>query len=202
MLLAPLVPFLDPSSHPTVFGLSGYSGAGTVPSTSASGDPISLPKITPEALRNGIKPYSLTDHIHEREAGFHLSSLSPSSSSSAKKGVQVAFIPTVTSWFSGIISTASVPLNKKMTAREVGELFEERYKGERMVRIMREVPMLGDVEGKYGWVCGGFQVHSGGERVVVVGGLDNLLKGAAGQCLQNLNLALGFEEGVGIPRDS
>lgn len=196
MLIAPLVEHLNASSIPTVFGLSGYSGAGTVPSTNAAGDPISLPKITPEALGGGVKPYALTDHIHEREAGFHLSSLTDKN----QKGIKVAFVPSVTSWFSGIISTASVPLNKRLTAREVVELFEERYKGEKMVRIRKDgVPSLGEVEGRHGWVCGGFQVHSEGERVVVVGGLDNLLKGAATQCLQNLNLALGYEELVGIP---
>ncbi|KXN93327.1 Protein ARG5,6, mitochondrial, partial [Leucoagaricus sp. SymC.cos] len=181
MLLAPLIDHLNPTSNPTVFGLSGYSGAGTVPSTNSTGEPISLPKITPEMLGGAVKPYSLTDHIHEREAGFHLSSLL--SSESGKK-VKVAFVPTVTSWFSGIIATASVPLSQRMTAREVIELFEERYKDERMVEIKKEVPMLSDVEGKHGWMCGGFQVHSEGERVVVVGGLDNLLKGAATQCLQ------------------
>ncbi|KAF5353956.1 hypothetical protein D9756_007035 [Leucocoprinus leucothites] len=197
MLLAPLINHLNPSSLPTVFGLSGYSGAGTVASTNSAGEPISLPKVTPEILGGGVKPYSLTDHIHEREAGFHLSSLS-----SQQQKVKVAFIPTVASWFSGIISTASVPLNNTIKAKEVAELFEERYKGERMVRIMKDVPALKDVEGRHGWVCGGFQVHSGGERVVLVGGLDNLLKGAATQCLQNLNLALGYEELGGIPVDN
>lgn len=183
MLLAPLISHLNPQAMPTVFGLSGYSGAGTVTSTSLEGELISLPKVTPESLRGGVKPYSLTDHIHEREAGFHLSSLL-SSPSSTTSGVKVAFVPSVGTWFSGIISTASVPLNGRFTARQVGELFEKRYEGERMVRVLKSVPGLGDVEGRHGWVCGGFQVHSGGERVVVVGGLDNLLKGAATQCLQ------------------
>jgi N-acetyl-gamma-glutamyl-phosphate reductase/acetylglutamate kinase len=184
MLLAPLLPLVNPSSNPTVFGLSGYSGAGTIPSTNSSGEPISLPKITPEALGGGIKPYSLTDHIHEREAGFHLSSLLSPSATNNNNKVKVAFVPTVTSWFSGIISTASVPLNRRVTAKEIVGLFEEKYEGERMVKIRKDVPMLKDVEGRHGWVVGGVQVHSEGERVVVVGGLDNLLKGAATQCLQ------------------
>jgi len=169
---------------PTVFGSSGYSGAGTVASTSLEGEPISLPKVTPESLRGGVKPYSLTDHIHEREAEFHLSSLL----STDAMGMKVAFVPSVGTWFSGIITTASVPLNGKFTARQIGEFFEKKYEGEKMVRVLKGVPELRDVEGRHGWVCGGFQVHSGGERVVVVGGLDNLLKGAATQCLQVGNL--------------
>lgn len=186
MLLAPLVGLLNPNAIPTVFGLSGYSGAGTVATTDSDGTPISLPKVTPEALGGGVKPYSLTDHIHEREAGFHLTELLSASSASGTglEKVKVAFVPAVTSWFSGIISTASVPLSKKVTAKEVVELFEERYEKEKLVSIKKDVPMLADVEGRHGWTVGGFQVHSEGERAVVVGGLDNLLKGAATQCLQ------------------
>ncbi|KIL59730.1 hypothetical protein M378DRAFT_14589 [Amanita muscaria Koide BX008] len=195
LLLAPLVSHLRPGVSPTVLGLSGYSGAGTVPITDSDGKPGSAPKVTPEALQGGVKPYSLTDHIHEREAGYHLSSLSP------RGGVKVAFIPAVASWFSGIISTASVPLDeaRKYRAAELVDAFHERYKGEKLINVRRDVPSLGDVQGRHGWTVGGFQVSSTGDRVVVVGGLDNLLKGAATQCLQNLNLALGLDEYAGIP---
>ncbi|PFH49595.1 hypothetical protein AMATHDRAFT_62796 [Amanita thiersii Skay4041] len=196
LLLAPLVPHMSPGQYATVFGISGYSGAGTVPVTDVNGKPGSAPKVTPESLKMGVKPYSLTDHIHEREAGYHLSKML-----GEEQTVKVAFVPTVASWFSGIVSTASVPLNGKYKARDVVEMFEERYKGEKLIRVRKDVPMLSDVEGKHGWCVGGFQVHSAGERVVMVGGLDNLLKGAATQCLQNLNLALGFDEYAGIPLD-
>jgi N-acetyl-gamma-glutamyl-phosphate reductase/acetylglutamate kinase len=75
--IAPLVPFLG--GQPTVFGVSGYSGAGTKPS----------PKNNVENLTNNIIPYSLTDHIHEREISTQL-------------GESVAFIPHVAVWFQGI----------------------------------------------------------------------------------------------------
>jgi len=164
MLLAPLVDHLKPGVVPTVFGLSGYSGAGTVATTDPDGRPTSAPKVTPESLKRSVRSYALTDHIHEREAGFHLSRLlSPDAN-----GIKVAFVPAVTPWFSGILSTASVPLAGRMSAREVARLFEERYGGERLVRILKGVPVLGDVEGRHGWVVGGFQVHSEGDRVVVV----------------------------------
>ena len=77
-----------------------------------------------------------------------------------------------------------MPLNAKITAREVRALYEERYAGEKLVKIRAEVPTLPDIENQHGWTVGGFQVHSEGDRAVVVGGLDNLLKGAATQCLQ------------------
>ncbi|KAJ7023050.1 acetylglutamate kinase ARG6 [Mycena alexandri] len=213
MLIAPLVQHLAPGALPTVFGVSGYSGAGTVMVTSPEGELASAPKVSPESLAGGIRPYALTGHIHEREAGRHLSSLlpasapSPASRSTEWEGekkqdkIQVAFVPSVGPWFSGIISTASIPLSKEMNAKDISDLFKARYEGERMVRIMPAVPELKHIEGKHTWSVGGFQTSRMGDRVVIVGGLDNLLKGAATQCLQNLNLALGYDEFAGIPID-
>ncbi|KAJ7148802.1 acetylglutamate kinase ARG6 [Mycena crocata] len=194
MLIAPLVEHVAPGVLPTVFGLSGYSGAGTVMAADPDGRPVSAPKVSPESLAGGVRPYALTGHIHEREAGHHLSRLLTGGSA-----IKVAFVPAVTPWFSGIISTASIPLKDRMSARDVAALFAERYKNEPLVRIMSGVPALQDIENKHTWSAGGFQVSSEGDRVVIVGGLDNLLKGAATQCLQNLNLALGYDEFAGIP---
>lgn len=196
MLIAPLINHLKPGALPTVFGLSGYSGAGTVPTTDPDGRPGSAPKVTPESLHGGVRPYSLTDHIHEREAGFHLSQLLSNAGP-----VKIAFIPAVTPWFSGIISTASIPLNSKLRASDVVALFEEKYKDDKLVEIIKGVPQIQDIESKHTVTIGGFQVPSEGGRLVVVvcppphsslrvlehyvqGGLDNLLKGAATQCLQ------------------
>ncbi|CAE6431713.1 unnamed protein product [Rhizoctonia solani] len=191
LLLAPLLPYLAPGTVPTVFGISGFSGAGT---KSGQKDPaIPIPKVPGESLNGGIRPYALTDHIHEREAGHHLSTISP---------MTVAFTPSVAPWFSGILSIASVPLAKPLRASEIWDLYKHRYEHEKLVRIKEPtegVVELGDVENNHGWVIGGVQVGSSGSRVVVTGGLDNLLKGAATQCLQNLNLALGYDEHAGIP---
>lgn len=83
--IAPLLPHLG--GTPTVFGVSGYSGAGTKPS----------PKNDVDNLTNNIIPYSLTDHIHEHEI-------------SAQLGHPVAFIPHVAVWFQGIHVNAPLPL--------------------------------------------------------------------------------------------
>ena len=165
LLIAPLLKYLKPGVWPTVFGVSGYSGAGTVAGPpAADGRPTTAPKVTPESLHGGLRSYSLTDHIHEREAGRHLSKLLPSPPSPIK----VAFIPTVAPWFSGIQSVLSMPLNQSVTAREIRELYEEKYAGEKLVTIKKDVPTLPDFENKHGWVVGGFQVHSEGDRAVVV----------------------------------
>ncbi|CAO1626066.1 unnamed protein product [Parajaminaea phylloscopi] len=195
-LIAPLLPHLNPQCPPTVFGVSGYSGAGTKTGQTEGGQPVTLPKVTPESLEGGIKPYSLTDHIHERESARHLSRLGGFGEANLLKP---AFVPVVAPWFQGILSTMSAPLNKKLTARDVKKLYEDFYAGNPLVELKADVPQIKDVSLKHGIKIGGVQVHSDGNRVVVVAAIDNLLKGAATQCVQNLNIALGYDELAGIP---
>ena len=161
--IAPLVPFLG--GQPTTFGVSGYSGAGTKPS----------PKNDVNFLTNNLIPYSLTDHIHEREI-------------SSQLGTSVAFIPHVAVWFQGISHTISIPLNKEMTSRDIRNIYQDRYAGEKLVKIVGEAPLVKDIAGRHGVDVGGFAVHSSGKRVVVCATIDNLLKGAATQCLRKFPL--------------
>lgn len=182
-LIAPLLPYLDLANPPTVFGISGYSGAGTKAAPGGStgtGGSKTVPKVSPEDLQGGVRPYSLTDHIHEREASRHLSALL----GGAEDALKVAFVPSVAPWFQGIISTVSAPLKQKLTSKDVRNLFLEFYDQDKLVEIGMQVPEVKDISLKHGIKIGGFQVHSDGKRVVVVAGLDNLLKGAATQCLQ------------------
>ena len=160
--IAPLVPFLG--GQPTIFGVSGYSGAGTKPS----------PKNDVANLTGNIIPYSLTDHIHEREISNQL-------------GVDVAFVPHVAVWFQGIHHTISIPLKESMTSRDIRQLYQERYAGERLVKVTGEPPLVKAISGKHGVEIGGFGVHSSGKRVVVCATIDNLLKGAATQCLRKFS---------------
>ncbi|ROT35444.1 N-acetyl-gamma-glutamyl-phosphate reductase [Sodiomyces alkalinus F11] len=172
--IAPLVEHLG--GTPSVFGVSGYSGAGTKPS----------PKNDVTLLADNLMPYSLTDHVHEREIGNGL-------------GSDVAFTPHVASWFRGIHATIQIPLNKTMTSRDIRQIYQDRYAGEKLVKVVGEAPLVKNIMNKHGVEIGGFAVHSSGRRVVVCSTIDNLLKGAATQCLQNMNLALGYAEYEGIP---
>jgi N-acetyl-gamma-glutamyl-phosphate reductase/acetylglutamate kinase len=152
------------------------SGAGTKPS----------PKNDVDNLTNNLIPYSLTDHIHEREI-------------SAQLGREIGFIPHVAVWFAGIHHTISIPLAETMASRDVRQLYQDRYNGEKLVKVIGESPLVKNISGKHGVEIGGFAVHSSGKRVVINATIDNLLKGAATQCLQNMNLALGYAEYEGIP---
>ena len=97
--------------------------------------------------------------------------------------------------------TISIPLAQSMTSRDIRALFQDRFAGEKLVKIVGEPPLVKAISGKHGVEIGGFAVHSSGKRVVVCATIDNLLKGAATQCLQNMNLALGYAEYEGIPLD-
>lgn len=194
-LIAPLLPVLDMAAGATVFGVSGYSGAGTKAAQLPTGERKTVPKITPDDLAGGIRAYALTDHIHEREASYHLSRLSPTS----EDKVKVAFIPHVAPWFQGILSTLSAPLKEKVSSKQIKQLYQQFYANEQLVKVQDTVPEIKDITLQHGIRIGGFQVHSDGQRVVVVAAIDNLLKGAATQCLQNLNIALGYDETAGIP---
>jgi len=163
--IAPLVPYLG--GQPTVFGVSGYSGAGTKPS----------PKNDVKVLTDNLIPYSLTDHIHEREI-------------STRLGTPVAFIPHVAVWFQGIHHTINIPLKEEMSSRDVRALYQDRYAGERLLKVIGEAPLVKNIAHRHGVEVGGFAVHSSGKRVVVCATIDNLLKGAATQCLRKFQAHL------------
>lgn len=175
--LAPLSQYI--TGLPTVFGVSGYSGAGTKPS----------PKNDPSFLSDNLIPYALTNHIHEREI-------------STRLGHEVAFVPHVGQWFQGISLTVSVPIKQgSLTSEDVSVLYKKFYEGERLIHIADDIPLVKDISGTHGVVVGGFKVNESKDRVVLCATIDNLLKGAATQCLQNINLALNYGEYDGIPKN-
>ncbi|CAG9937498.1 unnamed protein product [Clonostachys rosea f. rosea IK726] len=174
LTLAPMLEHLG--GEPCIFGVSGYSGAGTRPS----------PNNDLNRLKDNLVAYSLTGHIHEREISRHL-------------GTPVAFMPHVASWFRGIHLTVNIPLNKTMTSRDIRQIYQDRYAGEKLVKVVGEAPLVRSISGLHGVEIGGFAVDSTGKRVVVCSTIDNLNKGASTQCLQNMNLALGYAEYEGIP---
>ena len=161
---------------PQCFGVSGYSGAGTTPSD----------KNDPQKLRDNLMPYSLVGHMHEREV-------------SARLGVPVEFMPHVAPHFRGITMTVNLWLREALGAESLKARYSALYAREPLIRIVDEPPWVSRIAGRHGVEIGGFAVAQGGKRAVVVATLDNLLKGAATQAMQNLNRALGFDEFAGIP---
>lgn len=156
---------------PQCFGVSGYSGAGTTPSD----------KNDVDKLRDNLMPYALVEHVHEREVSRQL-------------GMPVEFMPHVAPHFRGITMTVNLWLQQPMTREAIRSLYVDAYAGEPLVHVLDEAPWVSAIAGRHHVEIGAFAVARGGRRVVVVATLDNLLKGAATQAMQNINRALGFDE--------
>jgi len=157
------------------FGVSGYSGAGTTPSD----------KNNPELLRDNLMPYALTGHIHEREVTRHLKH-------------PVEFIPHVAPWFRGITMTVNLHLQAPITRDDILARYRQHYQHEPLIEIIETAPWVSHIAGKHSVQIGGFTLSEDGKRLVVVATLDNLLKGAATQALQNINLAMRLDEWCAI----
>jgi N-acetyl-gamma-glutamyl-phosphate reductase len=173
LTVAPLRDVL--AAPPVCFGVSGYSGAGTTPSD----------KNDPEKLRDNLMPYALTGHVHEKEASFRL-------------GLPVEFIPHVAAHFRGLTVTSNLYLSRALKRDEVLARFRDAYGTEKLVRVMDDPPWVRRIAGRHHAEIGGFALSADGRRVVIVATLDNLLKGAATQAMQNVNIALGVDEFTGI----
>lgn len=174
LAIAPLKDLL--AAPPVCFGVSGYSGAGTTPSD----------KNDPEKLAGNIMPYALTGHGHEREASFHL-------------GLPVEFMPHVAPHYRGLTVTTNLYLSRPLKLDEVSRQFQAAYADEPLVRVAKDAPWVSRVAGQHHAAIGGFTLAGDGKRLVLVSVLDNLLKGAATQAMQNLNRLIGVDEFTAIP---
>ena len=95
--------------------------------------------------------------------------------------------------------TVNLWLQQAMKIDDVRTLYRERYASEPLIHVIDEAPWVSRIAGWHGVEIGGFTLAPGGKRLVVVATLDNLLKGAATQAMQNLNQAFGFNEFTAIP---
>ncbi|MBA3486325.1 MAG: N-acetyl-gamma-glutamyl-phosphate reductase [Lysobacter sp.] len=171
-----IAPMLDVLEGPVqCFGVSGYSGAGTTPSE----------KNDPTRLRDNLMPYALTGHVHEREVAHRMDH-------------RIEFMPHVAPHFRGLTITANLHLSRSFDRDEVQARYRLRYRDEPLVQVQDDAPWVSAVARRNHAALGGFSLSADGRRLVVIATLDNLLKGAATQALQNLNLAFGLPEYTGI----
>jgi N-acetyl-gamma-glutamyl-phosphate reductase len=111
---------------------------------------------------------------------------------------EIIFTPHLLPIPRGILSTIYVRFKKVQTRESVAEIYHEFFAGSPMVRLYeRSLPQIQySVHTNYADI--GFQLDAGGKRAVIVSCLDNLLKGAAGQAVQNFNLIAGWPESEGL----
>ncbi len=168
LALAPLVGAIDPEGV-VVDGKSGISGAGRTLRGSSHA----------AAVLENVSPYSVGAHRHAPEIAHAL-------------GFPVTFVPHLVPLRRGLVTTCYLAASE-----DPRPLLEAAYAGSHVVEVIDSVPDLARVQGADAAEVAAFEDEATG-RWIVICALDNLGKGAAGQAVQNANLALGLEETAGL----
>ena len=164
--------------------------------TSGAGRGAKLPNLFCEVNEN-MKAYGVTNHRHTPEIEEQLGY-------AAGKEIVVNFTPHLVPMNRGILATEYATLVKKADGslpsyEEVKAVYDKYYAKEKFVRVLEK-----DICPETKWVEGSnyvdviFKIDERTGRIVMMGALDNLVKGAAGQAVQNMNLLFGFDEAEGL----
>lgn len=140
-------------------------------------------------VSEGFKPYGVGVHRHEPEIQKEVSKLS---------NLKVMFVPHLLPMNRGILTTIYGKLKTPSTTKELLDLFTQTYTGEPFVRIM---PEGGYPDTRFvrfsNYIDIGLKAFDDG-RIVILSAIDNLVKGASGQAVQNMNIAVDIEETTGL----
>lgn len=143
-------------------------------------------------VNENIKAYAVGGHRHTPEIEEQLGY-------AANETVKLSFTPHLVPMNRGILVTEYASLKKEVTKAEIREIYETYYGKEPFIRILDDgiCPETKWVEGS-NYVDIGFQIDSRTNRMILMGAIDNLVKGAAGQAVQNMNLLFGYKEQEGL----
>ena len=180
LALAPLVTagVIDP--HVVVDGKSGVSGAGRTPTEATAFCQAA----------EGIAPYTPVGHAHQAEIEMELSRL-------AESPITATFTPHLAPFTRGLLVTAYARLTQPFEQGDADQLYAQSYAEERFVQVV-STPRTQALRGSN--LCHvGVWVDADRGAVVAAAAIDNLVKGAAGQAIQNANLMLGLPEHLGLP---
>ena len=143
-------------------------------------------------VNESIKAYGVATHRHTPEIEDQLSYASG-------QDVVINFTPHLVPMNRGILVTAYASLTKDVTYDEVRSIYDKYYKDEYFVRVLDKdvCPETRWVEGS-NFVDVSFKIDPRTNRIIMMGAIDNLVKGAAGQAVQNMNLLFGLPENTGL----
>lgn len=161
---------------------SGVSGAGREPQVGTLFCEVD----------EGFKAYKVGEHRHTPEMEQEISIL-------AGCDVRISFTPHLLPITRGILSTIYATLQKDVTTAELIDLYRAFYKGKEFVRVYKAgtFPNISSVRGS-NYCDIGLTVDARTKRVIIICAIDNLVKGAAGQAIQNMNLMCGLSEDTGL----
>lgn len=143
-------------------------------------------------VNESIKPYGVASHRHTPEIEDQLSYASG-------EDVLINFTPHLVPMNRGILATSYATLRKKLSYEDVKAVYDKYYEDEYFVRVLNK-----DVYPETRWVEGSnfvdvnFKIDERTGRIIMMGAIDNVVKGAAGQAIQNMNLMFGLPENTGL----
>ncbi|MCK5581772.1 MAG: N-acetyl-gamma-glutamyl-phosphate reductase [Candidatus Omnitrophica bacterium] len=144
------------------------------------------------AVNENFKAYKVLEHQHTPEIEQYLSLI-------AEKPMSITFVPHLLPINHGILETIYVKLNKRMNLDRIHKMYSKFYKTEPFVRVLTQgtQPQIKNVVGTN--ICEiGLAVSKKKDMLVITSVIDNLIKGAAGQAVQNMNIMYGFKETQGL----
>lgn len=181
LTLAPLLKEgLIDLSHIIIDSKSGTSGAGAKPSE----------RLHHPTCAENLRAYKVTSHRHSPEIEQEAEKL-------AGKEVNTFFTPHLIPITRGILNTSHVFLQSPEEEGDLLDLYREFYSGEPFVRILEDLPQTNAVRGSN--FCDiGLKASESTKRVSVISAIDNLVKGASGQAVQNMNIMFNLDEEEGL----
>lgn len=159
--------------------------------TSGAGRGAKLPNLFCE-VNESIKAYGVTNHRHTPEIEEQLGY-------AAGREIMINFTPHLVPMNRGILATVYASLRAGVTDEQIRSAYKKHYGGEYFIRLLDAgvYPETRWVEGS-NFVDIGYKIDERTHRIVAMGAIDNLVKGAAGQAVQNMNLLFGLPENTGL----
>ena len=178
-ILIPLIPLLEKkiidSGHVIIDSKSGISGAGKK----------SVENNLSEELKDNFYSYSVTSHKHFPEIDQEIKKFN--------NEISFTFLPNLLPIFCGLQSNIYID-HKGVELKQIKDVISNYYDGEFFIKTKNEKPVkLSDVQGTNNVLMNVFEDHQK-KKILIISSIDNLIKGAAGQAIQNMNLMFGFKE--------
>lgn len=186
-IVLPLAPLLEKGIiDPATIIVDSKSG------TTGAGRSVAVGTLFCE-VHDGFKAYKVGG-VHR-----HLPEIEQELTAASGKEITVSFTPHLLPVSRGILSTCYATLTSDISSKDIRELYQSNYQNEAFVRILPGncFPATQHVRGSN--FCDiGFAVDRRSNRIITISAIDNIVKGAAGQAIQNMNLMCGFDEGTAL----
>lgn len=137
-------------------------------------------------------PYKIAEHRHTPEIEQTLSNI-------YGEDIKITFVPHLLPLNRGILSTIYTKLKNKNSLENIYNLYKDFYKDSKFIRVLNIGNIANLKNVKYSNYCDiSIHIDERTNKLIIVSAIDNMVKGAAGQAIQNMNIALGFEEDAGL----